>query len=103
MMRAGRGGGGRCIPAAGAGSLKMGVGGRKPSPAMVHGWFTHAVGASSPVPAHALAPAVIFLAASTSERTEATDLSNIAFSSALSEISTTRSAPLAPITTGTPT
>jgi hypothetical protein len=45
----------------------------------------------------------IFLQASTSPRTAATELSNIFFSSALRVISTTFSTPPAPITVGTPT
>jgi len=44
-----------------------------------------------------------FLDASINSRTAAQDLSNAAFSSAFSSISTMRSIPPAPITTGTPT
>ena len=46
---------------------------------------------------------LIPLQASTRPRTDATDFSNIAFSSAENAISTMRSTPPAPITIGTPT
>src|ERR1700733_4346014 len=52
---------------------------------------------------HAAHPPISFWAASTSSLTAAHDLSNAAFSSAFIAISTIRSMPPAPITTGTPT
>ncbi len=54
-------------------------------------------------PAYFARSGAIFMQASTRPRTASTDLSNIAFSAPLNSISTMRSTPFEPSTTGTPT